>query len=238
MIGHIIEHWKTSIAGTALGGTVFALLQSGCGAKDWKSWAVAIGVAALGLVAKDPGSKLPPTGLTGIVLAAAALFFLVPTSSAQIQPPEGVVPNHVSISAQFSGYDSGGKMQAANLDIVQVPITKHFTADYDHISVPGIDQRWELGNVSYQNHFPKLKAVVWDTSVLQYQASAGLGKFLSSEDGNHLAWDVAGALQYPVSKLMGWQLIRFQYVYAIGTGGNIHGTISNCQISTGPVLRF
>lgn len=59
MLSHIIEHWKTSVAGTALGGTAFALLQSGCGATSWKSWAVSIGIAALGLVAKDPGSKPP-----------------------------------------------------------------------------------------------------------------------------------------------------------------------------------
>lgn len=57
MIGHILTHWKTSLAGLVLGPTAFTLLQSGCGAHDWKSWAVAIGIAGLGLVAKDPGSK-------------------------------------------------------------------------------------------------------------------------------------------------------------------------------------
>ena len=177
-----------------------------------------------------------------IVVVIVLFFGMAVVVSAQVlppQPPEGVVPNHISISAQFAGYDSGGKMVAANLDILQVPVTIHFTADYDHISVPTVGQRWEFGNVSFQSHVPKIKAVVWDTSKLQYQVSAGLGKFLSSVgDGNHLAWDVAGALQYPITKMMGWQLIRFQYVYALGTGGEAHGTISNCQVSTGPVLRF
>lgn len=170
----------------------------------------------------------------GMAVAGMASAQVVP-----VTPPPDVVPAHVSISGQFSGYDSGGKMVAANLDIVAVPVTKHFTADYDHISVPNVGQRWELGNVSYQNHLPRIKAVVWDTSQLQYQVSAGLGKFLSSVgDGNHLAWDVAGALQYKLNKVVGWQLVRIQYVYALGTGGDVHGTISNLGISTGPVFRF
>lgn len=56
-INHVIDHWKTSVAGTTLGATAFTLLQSGCGTHSWKSWAIGVGFAALGLVAKDPGSK-------------------------------------------------------------------------------------------------------------------------------------------------------------------------------------
>jgi len=59
MIGHILTHWKTSLAGTALGGTVLALSQAGCGATSLKSWTLAVAVAGLGLIAKDPGSKPP-----------------------------------------------------------------------------------------------------------------------------------------------------------------------------------
>lgn len=58
-INHVIQHWITSVAGVVGGGAAFTLLQSGCGTSNWKSWAIAVGFAALGLVAKDPGSKPP-----------------------------------------------------------------------------------------------------------------------------------------------------------------------------------
>ena len=52
---HIIDNWKTSLVGTGLAATIFTVLQGGCGAKSWKSWALAVAVAGLGLIAKDPG---------------------------------------------------------------------------------------------------------------------------------------------------------------------------------------
>jgi hypothetical protein len=52
---HVFEHWKTSLGGSALGATAFHLLQAGCGAPTWQKWGVAIAIAALGLIAKDPG---------------------------------------------------------------------------------------------------------------------------------------------------------------------------------------
>jgi hypothetical protein len=57
MIQRVFVHWKTSLAGSALGGTVFYLLQSGCGAQNWRSWTVAVAIAGLGLIAKDPSKS-------------------------------------------------------------------------------------------------------------------------------------------------------------------------------------
>lgn len=56
---HVLQHWKTSLGGTSLGAVAFHLMQSGCGTSSWKSWSVALAVAGLGLVAKDPGSNNP-----------------------------------------------------------------------------------------------------------------------------------------------------------------------------------
>lgn len=55
MLKNVLTHWKTSLAGAGLGGTAFTIMQSGCGATSWKSWAVALGITGLGLIAKDPG---------------------------------------------------------------------------------------------------------------------------------------------------------------------------------------
>jgi hypothetical protein len=55
MLSHILVNWKTSLAGTAIGGIAFAVMQAGCGATSWKSWLLAVMPVLLGLIAKDPG---------------------------------------------------------------------------------------------------------------------------------------------------------------------------------------
>jgi hypothetical protein len=57
MLTNVIRHPLTSIAGILTGGTLFAVVQAGCGTMSWKAWLVAVLPTLLGLAAKDPGSK-------------------------------------------------------------------------------------------------------------------------------------------------------------------------------------
>ena len=51
-----IRHWQTSLAGLGItGAAVFTVMQAGCGATGWKTWAIAVAPAILGILAKDPG---------------------------------------------------------------------------------------------------------------------------------------------------------------------------------------
>jgi len=56
-MNHIITHWITSLGGTAIGGAVFAVLQSGCGTHSWGAWVVAALPVLLGFIAKDPNKS-------------------------------------------------------------------------------------------------------------------------------------------------------------------------------------
>lgn len=179
--------------------------------------------------------------LLGYVLIVG--FFCSASVLAQAPALPDVPVSHVVLQASFSGYDSGGKMSPATNDVMSLALTNQtngngFNVAYQHIQIPDLGQRWEMGLLTYHGTVPKLKSLVFDTSNLVYAVSAGVGKFLSNSDGNHIAWTVSGSLNYPVSAHTGWQLINYQYVYATGTSGNIHGTVSSSQITTGPMIYF
>ena len=177
------------------------------------------------------------------VLYLVVGFFLPSVAQAQKPAPPDVPISHISIVASFSGYDSNGKMVPANNDVFSVALIQQkngngFNVGYQHIQVPSLSQRWELGLVTYHGTVPKIKAFVFDTSNFVYAVSAGAGKFLSGPDGNHVAWTVSGSLNYPIAGHMAWQVVNYQYVYALGTASAIHGTISSSQVTTGPVIYF
>ena len=161
----------------------------------------------------------------------------------QVQPPD-VPITHVSVTASFSGYDSNGHMVPATNDTLGLTLIRQSNGNtvnlaYQHIQIPSIGQRWEMGLLAYSGTVPKVKVIAFDTSNFVYVIAAGAGKFLSSVgDGNHLAWTVSGSLNYPIAAHMGWQVINYQYVRALGTHDPISGVVSSSQVSTGPVIYF
>ena len=171
----------------------------------------------------------------GLVLG----FFLAGTAQGQaVSPaPPDVPTSHVSITATFTGYDSGGKMVEASIETFGVQFTKNVNVAYEHIGIPTLGQRWELGLVAYSFTLPKVKSLVFDSSNFVGTVSAGAGKLLSNSDGNRFAYTAAASLTYPIASHMGWQILSYQYLRA--TGG-ISGTVNRSyqSASTGPVFYF
>jgi len=170
-------------------------------------------------------------------------LLLAVISFAQAPVPLPDIPvTHVSISASFNGYDSNGKYVPSNIDTFGVAVyrnaaaTQGFNVSYEHISVPSLGQRWEMGLGSYWLTLPKIKGLLFDTSNFVVTASAGAGKLLSTTDGNRFAWTVAPSITYPIAGHMAWT-VSYQYLRA--TGG-IAGTVnkSYSAVGTGPLLYF
>lgn len=162
---------------------------------------------------------------------------------AQAPPPPADVPiTHVSISAAFNGYDSNGKYQPANVDTFGVAIyrnaaaTQGFNVAYEHVAVPSLGQRWELGLGSYWLTLPKVKGILFDTSNFVVTVSAGAGKLLSATDGNRFAYTVSPSVTYPIAGHMAWT-VSYQYLRA--TGG-IAGLVNKSvqSVGTGPIIYF
>jgi hypothetical protein len=165
------------------------------------------------------------------------LALLASIASAQTAPPADVPITHVVLSATFTGYDAQGKMQPANIDTFGLAVTKSLTASYEHIAVPSLGQRWEMGLLAYTRTFPKIKALVFDSSNFTYTFSAGGGKLLSTTDGNRLAFTAGASVTYPIAGHMGWQVISYQYLHA---SGGITGVVNRSyqSASTGPLFYF
>lgn len=178
-----------------------------------------------------------------VVLALAALSFLAIPTRAQTPAPLPDVPvTHVSVSASFTGYDSKGKMVAANIDTFGVAIyrntaaTRGFNVSYEHIAVPDLGQRWEMGLGSFWFTVPKVKNLLIDTSNFVGTISAGAGKLLSATDGNRFAYTVSPSVTYPIAGHMAWT-VSYQYLRA---NGGINGTVNKSfqSVGTGPILYF
>jgi hypothetical protein len=176
-------------------------------------------------------------------LSATAVLLFASSCLAQTPPPPADVPvTHVSISASFSGYDTNGKMVPANVDTFGIAIyrnaaaTQGFDVNYEHIAVPDLRQRWELGLGCYWRELPKVKNLLLDTSNFIVTACAGAGKLLSATDGNRFAYTVVPSVTYPIAGHMAWT-VSYQYVRA--TGG-ISGVVNKSyqSISTGPQIHF
>lgn len=156
--------------------------------------------------------------------------------------PADIPVTHVSVSASFTGYDSNGKMVAANIDTFSVAVyrnpsaTRGFNVAYEHIAVPDLGQRWEMGLGSYWFTLPKVKNLLLDTSNFVVTLSAGAGKLLSTTDGNRLAYTFAPSITYPIAGHMAWT-VSYQYLRA--TGG-IAGTVNKSfqSVGTGPLIYF
>lgn len=132
-----------------------------------------------------------------INLLFLGLLFFPLVAAAQTPPvPVDVPVTHVSVSASFTGYDSNGKYVAANIDTFGVGVyrntagTQGFNVAYEHIQVPSLGQRWEMGLGAYYFTLPKVKNLLFDTSNFVVTVSAGAGKLLSTTDGNRFAYTV------------------------------------------------
>lgn len=177
-----------------------------------------------------------------IAIAVALFLGLAVASLAQTPPLPDIPVTHVSISASFNGYDSGGHYVDSNVDTLGLAIyrnaaaTQGFNVAYEHIAVPTLGQRWEMGLASYWFTLPKIKGILFDTSNFVVTASAGAGKLLSASDGNRLAWTVSPSVTYPIAGHMAWT-VSYQYLRA--TGG-ISGLLNRSYsvTGTGPVIYF
>ena len=177
-------------------------------------------------------------------VAVLALFLgLALVGRAQAPPPPSDVPvTHVSISGSFVGYDSNGKMVVANIDTAGFGVyrnaagTQGFNVAYEHVAVPDLGQRWELGLGSYWFTLPKVKNLLFDTSNFVVTVSAGAGKLLSKSDGNRFAYTISPSVTYPIAGHMAWT-VSYQYLRA--TDG-ISGTVNRSyqSVGTGPILYF
>jgi hypothetical protein len=173
------------------------------------------------------------------------LMLLSPTSGiAQVTTPvpADIPVTHVTISGSFTGYDSNGKMVPATIDTFGVAVyrntaaTRGFDANYKHIAVPQLGQRWELGEGCFWISLPKVPNLLFDTSNFVSTSCAGAGKFLSSVDGNRLAYTLSQSITYPIAGHMAWTI---SYDYNRATGG-IAGVVNKSfsSIGTGPQIHF
>jgi hypothetical protein len=189
----------------------------------------------------SPADVVPPVTL-GRVGPAILAFLLLGSASFGQTPPPDVPITHVNISASFTGYDSKGKMEPANVDVFGVPIyrntgaTRGFDVDYKHVAVPSLGQRWELGQGCFWLSLPKVKNLLIDTSNFISTSCAGAGKLLSAKDGNRLAYTLSQSIAYPIAGHMSWTI---SYDYLRATGG-IAGVVNKSfqSVGTGPSIHF
>jgi hypothetical protein len=181
--------------------------------------------------------------LTILLFAAPAFGQQIASAPANPIPvPVDVPVTHVVISASFNGYDSDGKYVTSTVDIFGVPIyrnvaaTQGFDLNYEHIQVPSLGQRWELGLGCYWLSLPRIKNLLFDTSNFVATACAGAGKLLSVSDGNRMAYTISPSVTYPIAGHMAWS-VSYQYLRA--TGG-IAGVLNKSYnvVGTGPVIHF
>ena len=174
-----------------------------------------------------------------------ALGLAVVSEAQVVSPPPlpaDVPVTHVSISANFNGYDSNGKMVPATIETFGVAVyrnsaaTQGFNVSYEHIAIPDLGQRWEMGLGSYWLTLPKVKNLLFDTSNFVVTVSAGAGKLLSKTDGNRFAYTISPSVTYPIAGHMAWTV---SYQYLRSTGG-IAGTVNRSfqSVGTGPLLYF
>lgn len=234
MIDHIKAWW---VAHAAILMSVFYFLlpsfQSFISTHPKSTVATVLALVIAALLKKSPLAA-PTVVILALLLLPSGLMAQTP---APTPAPPDIPISHVVISATFTGYDSGGKMQAANIDTFGVQLTKSVTVSYEHVQIPSLSQRWELGVAAYSFTFPKIKPLLFDSSNFVGTVSAGAGKLLSASDGNRFAFTFAGSVTYPIASHMGWQIVSYQYLRA--TGG-ISGTLNRSyqSASTGPIFYF
>lgn len=216
--------------------------------QPWVAFSIAVVQAAMGLYNHNftpQGTKIAALLLMVLLLPVIA-GAQTPVTPAQLPPLPDIPITHVSVSASFTGYDSNGKMVAANIDTFGVAIyrnaaaTQGFNVSYEHIAIPDLGQRWELGLGSYWFNLPKVKGVLFDTSNFVATVSAGAGKLLSASDGNRFAYTVSPSITYPIAGHMAWT-VSYQYLRATGgPGPGIAGAVNKSfqSVGTGPLLYF
>lgn len=176
-----------------------------------------------------------------LILALAFLIAVPAFAQTTPTPPPDVPITHVSMSATFSGYDSGGKYIAANVDTFGIAIyrnaaaTKGFNVAYEHIQVPALSERWEMGLGSYWFSLPKAPNILIDTSNFVVTLSGGAGKLLAP-GGNHYAYTFSPSITYPIAGHMAWT-VSYQYLHASGA---VTGVLNKSyqSTSTGPLFYF
>src|SRR5437899_12140053 len=107
-----------------------------------------------------------------LIRIAACLFLLIgfllgSSAGAQTTPPPADIPvSHISISASFNGYDSKGKMLPSTIDTLGVAVyrntaaTQGFNVAYEHIAIPDVGQRRELGLGCYWFKLQRVKNIL------------------------------------------------------------------------------
>ncbi len=122
-------------------------------------------------------------------------------------------------------------------------LTAGIAATYEHITVPSLSSRYELGVISYTKPLNSLlgktlsSKLLFDASNMNVTFQGGGGKLLTPTS-NHLAETVGASLSYPIAGTsMAVQVIGYQWVHSPNLWAGIQKNYTQ-QVQTGIVIYF
>jgi len=180
------------------------------------------------------------------ILRILSLLTLFLASSCFAQTNVAPPPNFTFVSGGsavgFSGAGTQGS-QVGSMAFLGVQLTKDTSSVvYEHITVPSISARYELGVATYTKPASSLlgslaSKLSINTTNINVTFSAGAGKALFPT-GNHIAETVGASLSYPIpGTSAAFQILGYQLVHSPGKFGAVTRDYQQ-QVQSGLIVYF
>lgn len=191
------------------------------------------GVIALAALYHQP--KVAATILLALALLA---------SPAMAQTNIAAPPTfHFVTGGSAINFNSPQGNQVGSIAYVGIQVTPSFTTTYEHITVPSISARYELGVLGYTKPLSSLlgstltSKLLFDASNINVTFQGGAGKLLSPT-ANHIAETFGVSLSYPIpGTSAAIQVLGYQWIHSPAVWGTVQKNYSQ-QLSTGLVVYF
>lgn len=174
-------------------------------------------------------------------LAVMALLFLAVPSHAQtnVAPP----PNFHFVTGGSAINFSANGSNVGSIAFMGIQLTQSVTASYEHITVPSLSSRYEMGVINYTKPLSSLlgktltSKFVFDLTNINVTFQGGGGKLLTPT-ANHIAETVGASLSYPVpGTSAAIQVLGYQWVHSPNVWAGVQKAYTQ-QVSTGIIVYF
>lgn len=208
----------------------------------WKP--VVLGVIALAQILQAKlAHKFNPDGTPASVAFVAKVLLLVLLLGSPLMAQTNVAqPFHFVAGGSAINFSANGS-NVGSVAYTGLQLTAGVAATYEHITVPSLSSRYEIGVISYTTGLNRLlgaslsSKLLFDASNINITFQAGGGKLLTPT-ANHIAETFGASLSYPIpGTSMAIQVLGYQVVHSPNLWGSVQKNYSQ-QVQTGVVVYF
>lgn len=176
------------------------------------------------------------------IWGALAVLFLAQAAGAQtnVAPPPTF---HFVVGGSAINFNGVNGANVGSVAYTGLQVTASLSATYEHITVPSISARYEMGVIGYTRPLNALlgktlsSKLLFDSSNLNVTFAGGGGKLLAP-GGNHIAETASVSLSYPIpGTSAAIQVLGYQFIHSPNMWGTIEKSYTQ-QVQSGLIVYF